>query len=397
MQPARRQHRRVLQIALAPAPVAHRDVGEAARRLLVAAGQSGEHVHRPAGAAQQGGFDEIVAQDVAAERAASAQVRQPGGGGESGGADDRIVAPVIAVGAVPPRDPVRDHRPIDAAGELLHPREQGAAVDDHRQRLDQPDIGMPLHRRGELHDRLGGHHAVGVQHQHQRIGAAEAAHPVGDVAGLALGIGGAAAVEDAGFGAGARAQCQERRLLGHPDVGVGGVAEDEEVERIEPAGPRQRVVDRLHAGHHPRRLLVIGRHQQRGAQRQRRQRADVRDAEPPPVARDHARSRRRGAGGRERDPGEQQHEQAEQNHLRAASGRRRRAPGTSRQPAATVIAAAPPITNSRRAAIPRGALGGRGGRGGRSRSDCTGIASGASGGSARNPAVPGRGGQGVHR
>ncbi len=186
VQAARRQHARMLQIALAPAPVAHREVGERGRALLVAAGKRGHHVDRPAAAPHQRRLDEIMAQDVAAERPASAQLRQPRLLGEGARADHRVVAPVIALRAVPPGDAVRDQRPIDAAGELLHPGEQRAAVDDERQRLDQPDIRMPFHRRGEPHDGGAVHHAVRIERHHLRIGAAEPPHPFGDVAGFAL-------------------------------------------------------------------------------------------------------------------------------------------------------------------------------------------------------------------
>ena len=56
-----------------------------------------------------------------------AQFRQPGLLGEGARADHRVVAPVVALGAVPPGDAVRDQRAIDAAGELLHAGEQRRA------------------------------------------------------------------------------------------------------------------------------------------------------------------------------------------------------------------------------------------------------------------------------
>ena len=120
MQAARGQHGGMLQVALAPAAVADGEVGQRGRAFLVAAGQAGEHVHGPAGAAEQGGLDEIVAHDVAAERLAAAQGWQTGGLGEGAGADDGVVAPVIAFGAAPPGETVRDQRAIEPAGELLH-------------------------------------------------------------------------------------------------------------------------------------------------------------------------------------------------------------------------------------------------------------------------------------
>ena len=277
--------------------------------------------------------------------------RQAGLLGEGARADHRVVAPVIALGAVPPGDAVRDQRPIDPAGELLHPREQGAAVDDDRQRLDQPDIGMPLHRRGQPHDRLAGHHAVRVQHQHLRIGAARSGCTQSAMLpALRSVLFGAAAVEDARIAAGARAKCQERRLLGDPDIGVGGVAEDEEVE-MRRAAPARASASWIacSAGHHPRRAARC------------RSASAARCASTAPAAgrgRDAEPARRRaimpieaadGAGEGERDPGEQRDEQAEQHITPSGVG-----PPTSStlyicQPAATVIA---PRRRSRTAAAP---------------------------------------------
>ena len=72
---------------------------------------------------------------------APAQGRQAGVIGKGAGADDRVVAPVIALRAVPPGDAVRDQRSVEAAGELLHARKQSVAADDDGQGLDQADAG----------------------------------------------------------------------------------------------------------------------------------------------------------------------------------------------------------------------------------------------------------------
>ena len=96
-----RQHARVLQIALAPAPVARRQVDQRGRALLERAAQRRQHVDRLAGAAHQRRLDEIVAEDVAAEGRPARQVRQAAMVGEGAGADDRVVAPVIAVAPHP--------------------------------------------------------------------------------------------------------------------------------------------------------------------------------------------------------------------------------------------------------------------------------------------------------
>src|SRR3546814_8256035 len=67
--------------------------------------------------------------------------------------------------------------------------EQRVAVDDHRQRLDQGDVVVALHRAGQAHDGVAGHQAVRVEDQELRVRRAPVPHPVGDVAGLALAIG----------------------------------------------------------------------------------------------------------------------------------------------------------------------------------------------------------------
>ena len=70
---------RVLQIALRPAPVAHRDVDERRRAFFPRAVEIRRHAHFPAGAAHQRGFDEVVRQHVTAEGLASRQLRQAAG------------------------------------------------------------------------------------------------------------------------------------------------------------------------------------------------------------------------------------------------------------------------------------------------------------------------------
>ena len=110
---------RVLQIALAPAPVAGREVDQRGRALLVGALEVGQHVDRPAGAPHQRRLDEIVAEDMAAEGRLALQVRQAAMGGEGLGADDRVVAPVIAVAAHPDGKARGDDRAGDPGGELL--------------------------------------------------------------------------------------------------------------------------------------------------------------------------------------------------------------------------------------------------------------------------------------
>ena len=259
----------------------------------------------PAASAHQRGLDEIVAHDVAAERLAPRQFRQAGLLGEGAGADQRVVAPVVALRAVPPGDAVGDDRAVDAAGELLHPGEQRRAAGDDRQGLDQADVGMRLHGAHQRDERFAAHDAVGVQDEELRIGVAEAADPFGDVAGLAGGVPGAMAVEDPGVAVGSRAQVEEGFLLGDPGFGVSGVAQDEDVEQGACLKRSQGLVDGFQAGHDAGGRFVVGRHQQRGAggrQGSGRQQATAAAAEDRGEAGD-------GAGEGQGDPGEQSHEQ----------------------------------------------------------------------------------------
>ncbi len=146
----------------------------------------------------------------------------------------------------------------------------------------------------------------------------------------------------------------------------------------------KRLPDRLQPRHDARRLLVVGRHQQRGARRRMRQRRPGAGAEPAAAACQQRAEAGERAGERQRDPGEQrqeqrQHEDRERGHSvrrehqihlvqrpRRSARRRRRSPRTGAIPSRAANLAS-------RAAC-AGAV----------RSDCVGIGSGAGSGSARN-------------
>ena len=68
---------RVLEIALAPSPVAGRKIDERGRALFVGAAEVGQHVDRVAGAKHEPGLDEIVAEDVSAERRSAGRSGSP--------------------------------------------------------------------------------------------------------------------------------------------------------------------------------------------------------------------------------------------------------------------------------------------------------------------------------
>src|SRR5262245_58302274 len=119
MQASHTQQLHMLQIALAPAPVARGEFDEIGWRLLVGAAEAGQHVDGPAGAPNEGRFDEIMAHDMAAERLASLELRQASTFGEGAHANDGVVSPVITVAPMPGGKPVGDDRSIDPPGKLL--------------------------------------------------------------------------------------------------------------------------------------------------------------------------------------------------------------------------------------------------------------------------------------
>ena len=167
---------------------------------------------------------------------------------------------------------------------------------------------MPLHRADQAHQRLAGHQAVSIQDQELRVGAAETPHPLGDIAGFARDILPAPPIEDLRLCAYALAERQVSGLLGNPDIGIGGVAEDENVERAVRFNLVQRFTDRLQRGQDPCGLLVVGRHQERGAGGKTRQFRAWCGAERGAAAGEHREEAGERAGERQGDPGEQREE-----------------------------------------------------------------------------------------
>ncbi len=109
--------------------------------------------------------------------------------------------------------------------------------------------------------------------------------------------------------AGALAKGEEARLFRDPDIGVGGVREDEEVERLDRAGLLNRFISRLQAGEYAGGRFIIGRHQHRGALAQGGQRRTGVDAERRAAPADHREHAAHRVGEGEADPREQDDEQ----------------------------------------------------------------------------------------
>src|SRR6516164_4869326 len=124
MQPLGRDDARMLQVALAPAAVAHGKVDDRRRRLLVGFLQVVGDDHRPAGTPDERRLDEIVAENMPAKGRLAAEERQAGGGSEGLAPNDGVMAPIIPLAAAPPGKAAGNHRSIDAPGELMEAREQ---------------------------------------------------------------------------------------------------------------------------------------------------------------------------------------------------------------------------------------------------------------------------------
>jgi hypothetical protein len=101
----------ILQVALAPAPVALEFVEKVRWHFLVAAGQVVGDPHRPAGAPHQRGLDEVVREDFARQGAAARQSRQGAVTDERRDADDRVVAPVVRFAELPEMQPAVNSGP----------------------------------------------------------------------------------------------------------------------------------------------------------------------------------------------------------------------------------------------------------------------------------------------
>ncbi len=103
-------------------------------------------------------------------------------------------------------------------------------------------------------------------------------------------------------------------LLSGGDAGVPGVAQHEHVEVREPAAVPERGDHRLQSRHDAPRILVVGRHQERGRRRRSWQRTARRDPEAEPAMRQQRGEPRERTREGERDPGEQHDEQHHHEH-----------------------------------------------------------------------------------
>jgi hypothetical protein len=92
----------MLEIALAPAPVAHRVVDRGRRIFLIAAVGQVDHVAGPPLPPQQRSFDQIMTHDRAAERLAARQIGKAAAACERPHPEDRVMTPEARLRTGPP-------------------------------------------------------------------------------------------------------------------------------------------------------------------------------------------------------------------------------------------------------------------------------------------------------
>ena len=311
------QQAEVHQVAVAPATVATEFLEQVRRQFLVAARQVVRDPHAPAGAAHQRGLDEVVRHDRARQAARARQRREHAVLHERREADDRVVSPVVRLVELPVVQAGGEQGAVEAAGELLHAREQRVAADRARRGLDDAGVGTRFHHAHQRRQARAAHHAVGVQHHHVAVVRAPAPQEVVDVAALLLHAALAAAIEQAAEAVDLARHRLPRRQFGDAQVGIVAVAEHEEVEALELPGRGERLPGRAQAGEHAIDVLVADRHDDRGARigrdravvrfrTEKRARDQVRIGLAQQAQEAHGRGPEAG-----RDPAEQQREQAE--------------------------------------------------------------------------------------
>ena len=169
------------------------------------------------------------------------------------------MTPIIAFAIAPPGQPLGQQSAIGRARKLLQPRKQAARPDQQRHRLDQACRRVAGHRIGQPVQRPGAHQTVGIQHDHRAVSAAPSGDPVRDIADLAVGIDGAAAIENRLIRG--RPQPDQNPLFLGGDRIILGIAEDEQRKPVGTAAGGQIRKHRRRIAHRIRRHLVVDRHQ----------------------------------------------------------------------------------------------------------------------------------------
>ena len=255
----------VLHVALAPATLATEKIDEVRRHLLPGAAHLRQEADLPAGPAQERALDDVVAQDLAAERCLAGQHRQFGIVGEGRDPQDRVVSPIASIRALPGLEAADRQRRVEPHGELLDTGKQRVPAGRVGDGLDQPDLGRLLHQPGEAAHGGAGHQTVGVEHDHEIVFRAVGLAELGDVTGLAARIVLAPPVAEARQARAVQTRpCLdpgEFMLLHRRDGTVTRVGEDEDVD-IGPvaAATLKRAGHDTQRGEHRHRILGMDRH-----------------------------------------------------------------------------------------------------------------------------------------
>ena len=183
-------------------------------------------------------------------------------------ADDGVVAPVIAVLLLPVIEAGEKQRTVKAVGELLDPAVKCLAIHDPRRRLDDAHGGVFSHQHDQPHQGLAGHQTVGVEHDHVPVVPSPPSEEVGDIATLAVDGLAPFAIKNAAEPAYLFAQLHPGNLLLNPLVRLVGIAENEEVEVLEPVRFLQGTIDDAQALEDAAHVFVIhGDNDRRARQR----------------------------------------------------------------------------------------------------------------------------------
>ena len=232
--------------------------------------------------------------------------------------------------ALPARCAQRVRTHAEAHPELKDARECARAGKTGHERLKDADARLDLHDAHETQHRRGGHGAVGVEHDRERVVGAPALAEIADVAGLEASPALAPAVRDSELRAEARAQCRHHPFFFVSDVEIARIAQYIEVEPARLSRRDEPLDHPLEIGRNATRVLVTYADEERGGARDpllARNGAQMRRDEPGGVAREeHDREADRripetDRRPRERDSEEHQHHRARHIHARGKERR----------------------------------------------------------------------------
>src|ERR1700722_1231870 len=120
-------------------------------------------------------------------------------------------------------------------GELAHPPEECVAINWQRRSLDYTGVGMAFHQAHQVDQAVSSYDAVGIEHNHIPVSSAPTLAKVGDIARFTIHIFTAIPVKNTAGNADGLPEIHQRHFLAYPDVGIGGVAQDEKlIERQQP-------------------------------------------------------------------------------------------------------------------------------------------------------------------